>query len=111
MVSTLCTLYINNLCLPYISEPLNFLGARKFCQDQGKDIAVATDDHRLNKILKLFKEKVKEPKNTPADSWIFAGFNKNFMGQWRDVTTNEMLVWDDNWSLGDYVLQSLLYRI
>ena len=96
--------------MPFFSKPLDFLGARKYCQDQGKDIAVSKNINRLEKVLNLVKERVKELNDTPTenpfhtatemDSWIFAGFTKNIIGQWRDATTDEMLEWDDNWSIG-----------
>ena len=60
-------------------------------------------------VLNLVKERVNELNGTSTemdswihgqDSWIFAGFTKNIIGQWRDATTDEMLKWDDNWSIG-----------
>ena len=80
---------------------MNFLGARKFCQDQGKDIAVSKNVDRLEMVLNLVKERVNELNGTSTElSWIYAGFTKNIIGQWRDATTDEMLKWDDNWSIG-----------
>ena len=54
-------------------------------------------------VLNQVKERVKELNDTSTemDSWIFAGFTKNIIGQWRDATTDEMLEWDDNWSVGE----------
>ena len=55
-------------------------------------------------VLNQVKERVKELNDTSTemDSWIFAGFTKNIIGQWRDATTDEMLEWDDNWSIGEW---------
>ena len=87
--------------MPFFSKPLNFLGARKFCQDQGKDIAVSKNVDRLEMVLNLVKERVNELNGTSTElSWIYAGFTKNIIGQWRDATTDEMLKWNDNWSIG-----------
>ena len=52
-------------------------------------------------VLNLVKERVNELNGTSTElSWIYAGFTKNIIGQWRDATTDEMLKWDDNWSIG-----------
>ena len=57
----------------------------------------------MNFILNLVREWIKERNDTSSgvDSWLFAGFTKNIMGQWHDATTNEILEWNDNWSSGE----------
>ena len=40
------------------SEKLDFLSARKFCQDQGKDIAVASNLKNFEVMWRLVHEKV-----------------------------------------------------
>ena len=40
------------------SQKLDFLSARKFCQDQGKDIAVASNMKNFEVMWRLVHEKV-----------------------------------------------------
>ena len=65
---------------------------------------MAKNVYILNIILNLVREWMKDRNDTSSgvDSWIFAGFTKNIMGQWRDASTDEMLEWNDNWSIGEY---------
>ena len=80
------------MTLYLVSKRVNYKEARKLCQDQGKDIAVASNAIILNTMAKaaaeLEQKEMSWRKERQIDEnfegWIFAGYSEDYEGGWFD---------------------------